>query len=626
MRSTSPVRTPPQRPARALAQSPGRDSVTPPAPDPAARRAADAVAVLLALLVLLQVVAIVVPGMWLWGLNAPRFNPPLIAWGIWALGALALVPPISTRVARALDAIDRGPAQRGWMALGIAVPAAAVLLLPDRTWFVGDALLRLSAVVGTAPANTLFPQAMPLDLLLHVDLPRALTRAFGWDVIAGERFVGAVGAAMLGGFATGMARELGLRGATAVAAWAVVACGGSLALLAGYPKGTADLAVVVVAFAYFGAREIRTGDGAAGVALALTAGVLLHRSAVALVPAAVVVAWMGVRRRARNATSAASGRALLWYLIPVAVLAALTPRLLGAIGAYDRPHFLPEGGGSGAILAAALDPVHLADLANLIAALAPLALAAPVLVALLGGRRLRGGLGVLMATISIPWLVGLVLVHPRQGIVRDVDVFVAAGTALGLVSAWLLGETLRRAPSRTWIAVAAAAITLGTTAQSLVLSHDAYAGMRRAWAFVDETPQRPEAHRALALDYLGTRAVALGDREDAARAYARAAALVPSRRILYDWAIAEAERGALREAAVVLERLLARYPDTATAHEALVTVRLQMGDQDGARRAAERWLATDPGADGARTALARLGAPPPTDRNASTTGSSSAGR
>src|SRR5512137_1167000 len=108
-----------------------------------------------------------------WGLNLQRFLAPGWAWAPWAVAALALVPPLARRAeppfARAGNAIGRGSVLA--LAAAFAIAVLLVLFLPDRVRFVGDFLLRQGTIEENGPPAKLFPQALPLDVILHVDLP-----------------------------------------------------------------------------------------------------------------------------------------------------------------------------------------------------------------------------------------------------------------------------------------------------------------------------------------------------------------------------------------------------------------------------------------------------------------------
>ena len=88
----------------------------------------------------------------------------------------------------------------------------------------------------------------------------------------------------------------------------------------------------------------------------------------------------------------------------------------------------------------------------------PLALAIPALAPLLGRRPGRMQEALVLATLAFPFVGVMIFIHPAQGLFRDWDDFAATGAALSLVTAWLVGETLRDSRRFAWLAVT---VTLG---------------------------------------------------------------------------------------------------------------------------------------------------------------------
>src|SRR5258705_3373368 len=132
----------------------------------------------------LRGLALMIPTMHLWGLNASRFLAGPEAWGLFAASVLAMVPALSRRLAPSLAWLSSGA--RSYVVFGMLalVPLA---LWPDRLWFVGDHLLRLGILAEPKGFGTMFPQALPLDPLRHYWLPRALGGAFHLDPALIER-------------------------------------------------------------------------------------------------------------------------------------------------------------------------------------------------------------------------------------------------------------------------------------------------------------------------------------------------------------------------------------------------------------------------------------------------------
>jgi tetratricopeptide (TPR) repeat protein len=594
--------------ARDRAAAKPRPSAAPaPAPAAVAERAAWTLAAVLAALALARGALAFAPSMWLWGLNVLAFVDPLPGWALWALGTLALVPALARRVVPALDragdTIADRPALAG-AALG-AVLAITVLALPDRIHLVGDYLLRLGTASGQIPTDTVFPQALPLDLAFHYTVPSVVARALGTDPNDVSRAIGAIEAALFGALAVAFARVLRLRGAGALAAAAVAAFGGALGMFTGFAKVFGELCLVTAAFAVLGTSAVRDGRGLTALSVAVCLGLALHRSALAFLPPLLLVWALWFRAHGAGGAWRRPG-VLAAAALPAITLAIMLPRIRAAIASTDRLHFARAGSDLQHVLGAAFRPGHIADLGNLLLLLSPLVLGGASAAVLLGPSLRRRPEAVVLLALLVP-LAGLMLfVHPRQGPFRDWDVFAAAGVAVSLATAWLAGEILRASPRHAWLA---AAVTLGTFApavQWLMHNHDAIRGLARVEAYLVGPPLRGDEERALLHSFLGLRYEAFGQLDAAAEALARAAALAPSPLILTQWSMAESARGNFAAAQRILQGLALRAPDMINAWAALAQVSYQLGDTAECRRAAESALRIRPDLPQARDLLNRL--------------------
>src|SRR5262249_32870700 len=146
-------------------------------------------------------------------------------------------------------------------------------------------------------AQAWYPQAMPFDLLIHAGVARQLMNGFGWSPNAVGRAIGAAEAAMLAMLAIRLVRRLDLRRAVAAAAGPVAFWGGYLTLLSGYDKAFSEMVVLTAAAGVFGLQAVREGRGLLGLGVAMTLALLIHRSALGLLPCAVVGAALGSRGR-----------------------------------------------------------------------------------------------------------------------------------------------------------------------------------------------------------------------------------------------------------------------------------------------------------------------------------------
>jgi len=562
-------------------------AAAPPIEPAAGERAALALGAVLALLVALRTAAAFDPTMNAWGMNALRFAAPWFGWGLWLLVPLAFVPPVARalepRIATLGDAFARNAL--GPRALFALAAAALVLAFPDRIWLIGDFLLRLGCTRGQLPVNMVFPQALPLDLALHHHVPVALVQGGLPDPNVWERALGAVEAAALALAAVEFARRLGLGGVAAATTAGLVVFSGALAMFTGYGKGFVELTLATVATAAFALRVVQEGRGAWALALTVTAALMLHRSALALLaPLAVTAAlWW----RAHGARAPREHLATITaFATPLAAVAAFSPLIVASMKVTDVRHLAPQGSGAGLILAAALQPAHLAGVANLVAMGAPLALAAPVLaLALARPLRARAREALVLGSLVLPALAVLLFVHPRQGLFRDVDVFAPSLAALAVAAAALAGEALRGAGRRSWLAVPVLAFALVSTVQGLAVSADVVRGLERVRAYLTGPPRAVDEERALLWTYLAERHVGLRDPDAAVAAFEEAVVLAPSPRILTELALAELDRRNYAGAQRAYARAVERAPDYTGGWLGLADASLEVRDWERARQA-----------------------------------------
>ena len=592
---------PSRRPERAQA---ARAAAPPPeALDPtAADRAAVALWLALAALVVVRGALSFVPSMAGWALNLQRFLPPW-TWALWLASTLALVPPLARRLAPAVvgigDAINERPGRVG---LACALAAAIlVLALPDRVRFVGDFLLRQGTVDEAGRPAILFPQALPLDLLFHYYGPLALAEA-GLRANGAARLLGAVEAALLALLALAFARTLRLRGAAAVAAAAVVFFGGYLGMYTGFGKAFAELVLVAAALGVFGIGALR-GGGLLPVGLALSIGILLHRSALAFAPAGVLLMTLWLRQEGAR-TEWRRPANLVGLVLPWVTAGVMLPKIIAIARRFDSVHFTPatvrlQGGP----LAAALAGNRPLDFLNLVVMLSPLALAALALAALLLPGVVRRREGWVLVALALPFVLVAPFIHPAQGLFRDWDDFAATGMTLSLVAAWLVGETLRATPPRAWLGLAVLIGTAVSSIEWLVHHRDLDRGLARVEAFMRESPTRPPEERGTTWDYLGIRNEHEERYAAAAAAFAEAAKTSPSNRILLEWGMMETNAGNLNRAREVYRRAIALDSTSYTAWMGIAAVSSRLHDFPEARRAARKMLAITPNDENALNML-----------------------
>ena len=537
-----------------------------------------------------RVAATLAPTMHAWSLGFGRDVPPAIAWTLLALPALALVPALARPLGSALDRAD---ARGGWvarapgLAMG-ALAAALVLALPDRAGFVGDSLLRLGTLREPGSFADTFPQAMPLDAVLHDALPRWFGEHTPLSPEGFARALGALEAAFLAWVALRFARDLGLAGARRIGVAAALAFGGYLALCTGYGKPTVEVILCTLAAGIFGLEVVRERRGALPFALAVSLALLLHRAALPLaLPWLVVVAldW-----RARGAARPHAGR---WPLaLPLVTLAALAPQLAHVVFGFDvRTNFTShEVEAQGGMLRTAFSGLRLLDDANVLLLHAPLLVAALVAAPWAAGpeaprRESRGREAILLASLLAAFLPSLLFVYVTQGPFRDWDALGGEGAAAALASAVLLARALRGGASRGWLAVPVALAAIAPLVLVLASQSSLDRGLAHARRFLDEPPRRTPSQRLATLDYLGFRCMREGRWAEAAGSYERYAAEAPHTRALIFWgtsaAIARLDESGERAFAA----LASRVPDEPIGWFGLWVTSMARGDSALARRA-----------------------------------------
>jgi hypothetical protein len=572
-----------------------------------ARRAALVLWAVLVLLALARAALVFVPNMLGWGLNLQRFLAPPWAWAPWVLAALALVPALARRVepavARVGEAIARGSLAASLAA--VAVGVLLVLLLPDQVRFVGDFLLRQGTIEEKGLPATLFPQVLPLDVLLHVDLPGWLVRTGLVSANGAGRLLGALEAGLLALLALAFARALALRGTAALAAAAAVFFGGYLGLYTGYSKANGELMLTAAAVAVFGLRAAREGRGLLALGVVLALGAFLHRSVVGFVPAVALAFALALRARPAALREPASWVAAA---LPVGAFGFTLARIVTTLTTFDPMMHLAstEVEAHGGLFTSMFAGARAVDLPNVVVLLAPLAPALPI-VALAWGRRLPlGRAAALLVTLAVPFIGLLLFVHPGQGAFRDYDTLSEGGMVLALLAAWIVGETLRRAPAFAWLGVAVVLAVAAPSVQWLAHQTDVDRGLARVTAFLTEPPARDPYERGKTWDYLGIRNFRLERWAASARTFARAAETQPSPRVLTQWGLAELRSGNPRRAREAFRRAVAKDSTSSWAWKGLFTTCIQLGDLDEAHAVLVAFLRRQPNDAEVRASLRQV--------------------
>ena len=533
-----------------------------------------------------------------WGLDYPRDLGPAWRFGPWlavlALTLLAAVPGRRAAAARRLAWLHDRPVESAILAA--LACGALCLAFPDLTLFTGDAVLRRSAVSGVADFDRLFPQAMPLDRLLHLVVPRALMSWTGASPETLASGLGVVEAAAFGALAVAFALGCGLRGLAALAATTTVAGGAALGLFTGYDKAFAEMCVVTLGFAVAGLGELGRGrpGWASGLLVAVALG--LHRSGLALLPA-----WIMLWALTPAPSAPAGPRRWPWArLVPAAAIAAFVPLAWRHIRAVDAQHLAPTG--AAGALAAAVAPERLRGLANLAFFLVPLVLLLPA--ALWSTRPAKERCVRWLGVLALSWLVPMLLVHPVQGEFRDWDVFAAGGVALALPLALRLGRSLGSVPAPLALAIAATALV--PRLQWLALQTDPPRALARieAWAAAPHPPRSTAV--ASALEFVAIAQYQAGRIAEGRRAMAAAIAQAPWERLYLEWAKAESQVGDWAMALELFDRAARMAPRDPTPWYLLGLEALDHRDGVAGARAVAGMRRLSPGDPRAEQLMARL--------------------
>lgn len=540
---------------------------------------------LCAAMVLARGALVFVPSMRPWGLNVGRFTDPLVFWPLWGVTALALVPSVARTWMRGFDRLGDAIVEAPAAYLSAAVAGGlTVFALPDRTWFEGDFLQRVGAAVSAGSFSGNFVGALPIDYLLHAVLGGAVGAAFGGEPTLGARIFGAFEAGALAALAVALARWRGERGAGAVMVVAVVFFAGTLTMFTGLGKPASEMCLWTAAIGIMAMRADGAGLAATGAATALA--LLTHRSGVVMLPV-WAFAWVTGAPHLRPGSRRTA--ILIGLVLPVLVGVFMFRRITGVVLDYDLSHHLAtaEVAREGGLLAAAIAPFRIAEIANLLIVLAPAIVLVPVALGAAGRSFFADRGARMLAALAAAYVPVWVFVHPQQGVFRDWDVFAAAAVSLNLLAAAALGAALRRPMAARWLAVTIAIVVTTSSLTWLVHFHDPPRGFARVRAYAIHTPPSPAWVHALAWDFLTVRNMSLGRWKDAEDAAVHAVALGPHRRALIQWGIAATMAGDEEQGRRAYTRVLATAPDDPIAWIGLGGIALRTGDSTGTRRALE---------------------------------------
>lgn len=490
-----------------------------------------------------------------------------------ALGAMsiALVPGIATRATRLLEMLGSLPNEAPWRARALwsAVGAGVVLLLPDRTHFTGDFMLREWAVRSGGAPSQLFPQAFPADVWFHYWLPRWLTAAHICQTDTYARILGAIEAATLGAVGVELSRALRLNGPASCVATAGLLFGAQLTTMTGYAKAVSELALFAAVMAVFGLAAVGQGRGLAWVGLAFAASLLFHRAAVLLLPT-----YIGFIALADHPSGRERAVAIISPVIAVAIMGATIFRTAVRFDWQAGYFGIPQ------LRDLALNSL---DIFNIL-------LLAPVLVlalTTLSRPMLPARVWILLA---LPFTaLALAIRHSSQGLFRDWDLFAAPAVLLSVAASAQVGGALSRiARPQQWVAASVLVSIIAPALIDLFVQSNLEAGMKRGEAFATEAPRRSPDVRGNVWRFLCGRNVQLERYAEAVRTGREAAALTPNREVLL--LLAGSERNDEEHAAAFLtyKRLLGVDENNAEAWYCVALYSAHAGDFSEADHALER--------------------------------------
>jgi tetratricopeptide (TPR) repeat protein len=346
-------------------------------------------------------------------------------------------------------------------------------------------------------------------------------------------------------------------------------------------------------------RLAADGSGLAEVGAAVAASLLLHRSALALVPVWLAAAGVALR--------SSRGREPLTWLglaLPLAALCVTLPFEMRVMMGFDRFHHLTAEGTSPAF-AAAFTPAHLLDVANVLCLLSP---SLPLLPWLLATQpRLEPRASLLAAAFVLPPVLLVVLVPPQQGLPREWAVFAFAGAALAAVAAWRVASIVavtRRDAQGAWLAPAL--VVLLPALQWAALPSDPVRFMSRAEAILEGPPRRGDEERAQGLAALGLTRYTRGDEPGGRRLLLRSMAISPHPRRLVEWGTVANLYGRPEEALGFFTRSTELNPDLTAAWQGMAQAAAALADTVHLRAAIVQLQRLEPEGAALRTARERL--------------------
>jgi len=338
-----------------------------------------------------------IPGLpHVWGLDQWKYLRGPWVWPVLAIGALLLIPPVSRLLARPLERVDRfAAAEHGrlpsLLIYAVLLAAASFILWACRnsTHFLGDGFLW---------ANHLMKDIVyrePVSTWLYRGIYRGLNavRIFGevnpvrssaiTSVLSGLVFVVFVRKTAL------LLYEK--RGDYFLVVASIVSCG-TVMLFFGYVETYPPVAAGVMAFIYFSLRWLRLGGSIVPAFITFLVTIVLHLSAVALLPGLILLMLYRAGKEPDGKKLAA-----FWAAMTAAgLLFLLILQAAGVSGGFFSEYFLPlfTSPSSQDVAYPLFSLRALFDYANEILLVSPLVVLFPVLLSAGRRREINRGEGI----------------------------------------------------------------------------------------------------------------------------------------------------------------------------------------------------------------------------------------
>jgi hypothetical protein len=484
--------------------------------------------IVLAVVLAARAIATLHPSPWLWGLDSLADRSLALRIVGLALFTIALIPAVGDRAIRVLGGIEARTPRRAALALAGLTGLALLWIFRSNNILLGDTQTYVSAIEkGVRSAGGAHREPLPQAILTG-----------GYRLLGGSSGLGArdlftaaellLGAAFFA-LTAGIAARIGDRTRDRIFVFALLALGGGLQLLSGYPEYYGFAVVAALLFALAGIHRCDRGGSLLPAVLAFVLAGLCHAQMIFALPAVaflLVSAWR--RGERRNAV-------LMTVLLPAAAFLALLalqypfgeiPREAARAGSL----LPPIGGDTSRTAYGVFSPSHLIELLNVALLVSP-ALPAAVVLGLRNPdpRRERG---VFLSLLAAGPILFALLANPQLGMVRDWDIFVLPAT---LASLWVAPHAIHALRADGGRALAGAILLSGMLHGIFWIgaNHDAAASRAR----IRRVAQCEQLFGPQSLGevwrYIGFAELSGGFRDRAAESYRNAIAADPDERMNY---------------------------------------------------------------------------------------------